>query len=84
MPITIEQLREIDLILATRVADAAAIADLRKLEPGVTATRCDASDVADETPFRSYSLCNLYLLDGRDHCMAHGRSDNRHRPYHRG
>jgi len=43
--------------------------ELRGLKPGVTATRCDASDMADEIPFRSYAHCDLYLLDGRDHCV---------------
>jgi 5-carboxymethyl-2-hydroxymuconate isomerase len=69
MPITAEQLREIDRLLTAGAADVAMVASLRKLGPGMTATRCDASDMADETPYRSYVHCNLYLLDGRDHCV---------------
>lgn len=69
MAITIEHLREIDRLLATSQADGATVASLRGLKPGVTATRCDASDMADEIPFRSYAHCDLYLLDGRDHCV---------------
>ncbi len=69
MPISTEQLREIDRLLTTSAADGATVTCLRKLGPGMTATRCDASDMADETPYRSYVHCNLYLLDGRDHCV---------------
>ena len=69
MPITTEQLREIDRLLTTGAADGAMVASLRKLGPGLTATRCDASDMADEAPYRTYVHCNLYLLDGREHCV---------------
>ena len=51
-----------------RAADHAALAELRRMLPGVSVNRCDQSDVADETPFQTFERCNLYLLDGRDHC----------------
>jgi hypothetical protein len=25
--------------------------------------------MVDEVPFRSYAHCDLFLLDGRDHCV---------------
>ncbi len=69
MSIEADQLRAIDDILATAVADHAAVATLRRLAPGLSATRCDQTDIQDETPFRSYERCNLYLIDARDHCV---------------
>ena len=48
MPITTEQFLEIDRLLASGGADGATVASLRKIGPGMTATRCDASDMADE------------------------------------
>jgi len=69
MPVTPAQLAQIDGVLETGAADGATLAALRGLGGGLTATRCDASDLVDETPFRSYPCCRLYLLDGRDHCM---------------
>jgi hypothetical protein len=69
MPITPEQIETIDALLRDAPADYDTVVALRKAVIGATATRCDASDMAEETPFRSYSLCNLYLLDGRDHCV---------------
>jgi hypothetical protein len=69
MPITAAQLQQIDMILSTAALDGATLAKLRQLGAGLTATRCDMADLADEAPFRSYARCALYLLDGRDHCM---------------
>ena len=69
MPITDAQLQEIDLVLSTAAPDSATLATLRQLGGGLTATRCDTADLADETPFRTYARCAVYLLDGRDHCM---------------
>ena len=69
MPITIEQMREIEDVIGSSPVDAGLIARLRGVAPGVTATRCDASDMTDETPYRSHDRANLYLLDGRDHCV---------------
>ncbi len=69
MSIGFEQLCEIERALAYAAPDAGTVAALRRLAPGVFITRCDAADVKDETPFRSYAQCTLYLLDGRDHCV---------------
>ncbi len=56
-------------LLAFAEADAATIAELRRCFPGLSLSRCDAHDVADETPFRTFAHCNLYLLDARGHCV---------------
>jgi hypothetical protein len=69
MPFTPEQIQSIDALLEGAQADYDTVVAMRKLIAGATATRCDASDMVEETPFRSYSRCNLYLLDGRDHCV---------------
>lgn len=69
MPVTPALLAQIDGVLERGSADGATLAALREIGGGLTATRCDASDLADETPFKSYARCELYLLDGRDHCM---------------
>jgi hypothetical protein len=69
MAISAELMEQIDAVLAQASADGPTLARLRGLVAGLTATRCDASDLADSEPFRSYEHCALYLLDGRDHCM---------------
>ena len=68
MKLNEQSLAAIEAFLASAGADAAAIGELRKRFPGLALSRCDASDVAEQTPFRSFARCNLYLLDGRDHC----------------
>jgi len=69
MPVTPSQLAQIDGVLEQGCAEGATLTALRQIGGGLTATRCDASDLADEAPFRSYARCMLYLLDGRGHCM---------------
>jgi hypothetical protein len=68
MSLSEQSLAAIEEFLAAAEADAAAISELRKRFPGLSLSRRDANDVAYETPFRSFARCNLYLLDGRDHC----------------
>ncbi len=69
MSISEQNLLAIGEMLASAEADAATIAELRQRLPGLSLSRCDAHDVADETPFRTFARCNLYLLDARDHCV---------------
>ncbi len=69
MAISADLMEKINSVLAQASADGPTLARLRGLAQGITATRCDASDLADDLPFRSYERCTLYLLDGRDHCM---------------
>jgi hypothetical protein len=68
MTIASAQVSLIDAALATAGADAQAVASIRKIAPALMVTRCDALDMRDETPFRIYENCALYLVDGRDHC----------------
>lgn len=63
-----EILSRIDEMLATAVSERAALNLLREAATGLSAIRCDAEDMRDETPFRVYPRCDLFLLDGRDHC----------------
>ncbi len=62
------QISQIDAALASAGADIETIGLLRRLAPGLAITRCDSIDMRDETPFRVYERCSLYLIDGRDHC----------------
>lgn len=44
-------------------------AEFRRRFPGVSFTRLDAPDVRGETPARICPPYQLYLLDGREHCV---------------
>ncbi|MGD0633381.1 MAG: hypothetical protein ABSA13_03750 [Beijerinckiaceae bacterium] len=68
MTLSINDLSAIDDVLNGPDAGTKAFAALRARLPGLTLTRCDASDVT-ETPFRTYRLFDLHLIDSSDHCV---------------
>jgi hypothetical protein len=68
MGLSTHELVQIDALLASPDADASVLADLRQRFPALSLTRCDASDVDADQPFRSYPRFNLYLVDGASHC----------------
>ncbi|MHB1301435.1 MAG: hypothetical protein ACYCY8_11290 [Burkholderiales bacterium] len=45
------------------------VPEFRKRFPGISLTRCDPYDMSEEIPFRSIPGFDLYLVDGRDHCV---------------
>ena len=57
-----------ELLTAVASADASALAGIRQRFPWLSLTRCDASDMDAETPFRVYPGLSLYLVDASDHC----------------
>lgn len=68
MALSDADLASIETLLAVPEAGGAAFADFRRRFPGLTLTRCDASDMGAEAPFREYPRFNLYLVDAADHC----------------
>jgi hypothetical protein len=68
MALTDTQLQRIEEFL---LADASqsGVSALRSAFPGMPITRCDASDMQGEAPFKKLKLFDLYLLDTRDHCV---------------
>ena len=68
MALSAEELAEIEALLEAPGADGRALADLRRRFPHLSLTRCDASDVDSDEPFRTYARFDLYLVDGADHC----------------
>lgn len=77
MALSADELAAIDEIFLPGIPSertAGAFADLRQRFPRLSLTRCDASDVDAETPFRRYPGFDLYLVDAHEHC-AHITSD---------
>lgn len=68
MALSERQLQDIAQFLLSDPAGGS-ITAFRASFPGVTLTRCDAGDMQDEIPFRSYAPFDLYLIDARDHCV---------------
>jgi hypothetical protein len=70
MALSQQDLAAIDALLAAPDADASALTALRQRLPKLTLTRCDASDIDAETPFRAFARFTVYLVDGADHCWT--------------
>ena len=68
MALNNDALAFLEAALGSAEADAAALAEFRQDFPGCSLTRCDASDLGVEIPFRRYPRFDLYLVDANDHC----------------
>ena len=68
MALSADDLAQIEELLAAPDADTRAFHELRRRFPELSLTRCDASDLDAEAPYREYGRFNLYLVDGGEHC----------------
>jgi len=46
------------------------LAVLRQEFPALVFVSCDAEDLADSPPFRRYPTADVFLMDGRHHCLC--------------
>ena len=46
------------------------VAALRQQFPALTFSVCDAEDLADSSPFRRGPAIDVFLVDGRNHCVC--------------
>jgi len=65
-----EQLLEIEGLLSGPEADPSVLQDFRQRFPGISLTRCDASDVDGERPYKEFACFTLYLVNAHDHCVT--------------
>ena len=68
MAIAADALEQIRTLLEGEGSTAERIASLRKAFPGVSLTRCDASDMDTETPVLETAGFDVYLIDTSEHC----------------
>lgn len=68
MALTENDLAQLEALLGSATVGGNPLADFRRRFPGLSLTRCDASDMGGDEPFRTYPGFNLYLVDGRNHC----------------
>ncbi len=69
MAIAATALDEIRALLEGEGSAYERIARLRSAFPGVSLTRCDASDMAAETPVLQTAAFDVYLIDTSEHCV---------------
>lgn len=67
--ITPRQLNDIAHWAETRGVDYAALSHLRQVYPGLYFTHCLDDDINDVEPVLRGTGINLYLVDGRQHCL---------------
>ena len=70
-----DELVAIDALLQAESAsppggDAGTRAEFRRRFPWMSVTRCDASDMDSEPPYRVYSGLSLFLVDATEHCWC--------------
>jgi hypothetical protein len=70
MALSTDELVRLDALLGGADAETGVLATVRQQFPGLSLTRCDASDIYHETPFREYPRFSVYLVDGSTHCWA--------------
>jgi hypothetical protein len=68
--LTSEYLAKIEAMLDGPDANDSVLKDFRQNFPGVSMTRCDASDVEGETPYKAFPRFTLYLISAVDHCVT--------------
>lgn len=68
MALNQEDLGVIAGMLKAPPTDGQVFPALRARFPGLTFTRCDASDVV-EAPFGTFGGYDIHLMDSRDHCV---------------
>lgn len=68
MPFTASEIEQIEVLLTGGHAAPEALVAFRSRFPGRSLTRCDASDINGELPYRRLENADLYLVDGRESC----------------
>lgn len=68
--ITSELLQNLAAEIAAQSISESLIADLRSRHPGVHFTYCMEDDIPNHEPMLEGPGFNLYLVDGREHCLC--------------
>ena len=70
MPINPELLQSIAAKIDGISLNETVIAELRSNNPGIHFTYCMEDDIPNNEPLLSGAGFNLYLVDGREHCLC--------------
>jgi len=74
--IATEQLEQISAAVLEQGLDEVVVAGLRERFPDIHFTYCMDDDVCGPRPAREAPGFNIYLVDGRDHCLAFTQSSD--------
>ena len=68
--ITVEQVQEIAGKIADLGVDDSTVSTLRQSYPDIHFTYCMDDDLPNNNPVLEQEKFNLYLIDGREHCLC--------------
>ena len=68
--ITAEQVNEITAKIETLGVDESTVSALRQQYQAIHFTYCMDDDLPNNTPVIEHNGFNLYLIDGREHCLC--------------
>jgi hypothetical protein len=64
-----EVIDQISHLVQQHGLDEAAVSSLRGKWPNIHFTYCSDDDVSGPKPIREFDTFNVYLVDGREHCL---------------
>ncbi|MBK8815102.1 MAG: hypothetical protein IPN42_06150 [Methylococcaceae bacterium] len=65
-----EQVQQVADSIGDQTLTEALISGIRCEFPGIHFTYCMDDDIPEREPILSHSAFNLYLIDGREHCLC--------------
>ena len=65
-----EQLQRIASVIRAQALNEAMVSSLRSDYPGIHFTYCMEDDIPNHEPMLESQGFNLYLVDGREHCLC--------------
>lgn len=65
-----EQLQQIAASIQSQPLNEVGVASLRAQYPGIHFTYCMEDDIPNHRPVLEFPGFNLYLVDGREHCLC--------------
>lgn len=68
--ISTEQLQRIAASIRTQDLNESVVSDLRHEYPDIHFTYCMEDDIPNHEPMLESQKFNLYLVDGREHCLC--------------
>lgn len=71
--IAAEHIEQISTAVCQQGLDEVVVAGLRKQYPDIHFTYCMDDDICGPKPVREEQGFNIYLVDGRDHCLQFTR-----------
>jgi len=72
--LTAEQVQHIAHRIGELPLEEASLSILRENYPGLHFTWCLDDDIGVQTPYAEHEKFNLYLIDGREHCLKFTQS----------